>query len=210
VSSARRGRHRRYWQSTPGRRRTAVRRIPWRSGVGVQDRQNDGRSLDDYGPGGGFDCLWMLNNDPPSVHWLFSHLDAGVSGLSVEMRVYRDQQVREGWKHPDVRHVHEAVLTAVAMVPNPSYITAHVDAVVTPEESWYRHRRVGILVPDVETFLMTTVHQIDYDNALRRSERVPVSAVPTSTPEARAADRGSRFADRPMPPLELRKIHINA
>lgn len=165
------------------------------------------RSIDGYGTGGGLDCMWILNSDLEAVDWLFSeHLADGNAGLSVEMRVYDDAYVYESWRHPRVRHIKDATVHAVAVVPTPSYMGALIAAIVTPEVSWYRHPRAGVLVPDVEPGMMTTVHKFDFLNARDRIERHGDRAAatqPISAPEPAADARESRYG-RTRPPLELR------
>ncbi|MCR2801166.1 hypothetical protein QNO21_07585 [Microbacterium sp. zg-Y818] len=184
-------------------------------------------SLDLGGTGGGFDCLWALNHDLASVEWLYSeHLANGNAGLSVEMRVYLDDHVWEGWDRNVVRHVRAAECVAVAVVGRPSYFGAVIEGIVTPEVSWYRHR-TGALVPDVEPPLMGAVFGIDYkaakERALRRQESElaaileqeaaggePAYAEAVAAEPAYAEAVAAMRASILLPPLELRSTADDA
>lgn len=163
-------------------------------------------SLDMYGTGGGLECLWTLNHDLASVDWLFEHLGECTNGLSVEMRVYDDERVWESWKLPGVRHVKDASVHAVAVVPTPAYMTAYFSAIVTPDVSWHMHRSAGVLVPDVDRTMMSTVKRFEYQRARTRAEQhaETVANLPIPAPEAVAADTRESLYGRALPALELR------
>lgn len=171
--------------------------IPTLIGVPMASHSRvEGRSLDQYGPGGGFDCVWTVRRDLAAVSALFDNLANGVHGLSVEMKVRSASTVWEGWQRGGVRHIHEAVTWAVATVSNPSYLTARMDAIVTPEIVWVFDQRRQMLVPDVEQEHYGLVFDADYTAAMewaRRGEPLPDAQATAQDPAAVEA-RASRFA----------------
>lgn len=170
----------------------------------------EGLSIDLYGPGGGFNVCWMVPRDVAAVAALFDNIADGATGLSVEMNVQRESIVWEDWTKGVIRHIHEAVTGAVAMVESPSYMTACIDAMVTPEIVWTHNPRAGTLIPDIEPHLMGALYGIDYQGAMDRArepatEPTPATVPALTTPEAAAA-RASAFAQQ-AGVIEYRRTH---
>ncbi|MCR2810306.1 MULTISPECIES: hypothetical protein [unclassified Microbacterium] len=92
----------------------------------------------------GFDAVWSLHDTFTAVDHLFGYLADGISGLSVETRVSGSRFTSSLATGP-VREVDTATMFAVAVVDDPSYPSARILHVVTPDALWSYSPEAGRL-----------------------------------------------------------------
>lgn len=83
----------------------------------------------------GFDAVWGLKDNLYAVDHLFGHLADGISGLSVEMVIKLGRRTFT-WAEGHLHQVDQATMRAVAVVDAPSYPSARIMHVVTPDALW--------------------------------------------------------------------------